>query len=75
MSWGRGCWPPAPRHLLPATVITRRNPLGCCVAGHQLGALAAHIEASQLNSILAPAFTGCPQQHLSGSGLYNLWAS
>lgn len=75
MSWGRGCWPPAPRHLLPATVITRRTPLGCRVAGHQLGALAAHIEASQLNSILAPAFTGCPQQHLSGSGLYNLWAS
>ena len=73
MSWGRGCWLPAPRHLLPTTVITPRTPLGCHVAGHQLGALAAHGEASQLNSTLVPAFAGCPQQPLSGFGLYNLW--
>lgn len=64
---GQGVPAASPVTSSPTTMITPRTLLGCHVAGHQLGALAAHGEASRLDSILVPAFAGCPGQPLSGS--------
>ena len=66
-----GQWVPAasPVPSSRAPVITPGTLLGCHVAGHRLGAPAAHREASRLDSTLVPAFAGCPRQPLSGSGV------